>query len=131
MTASGPSAPDKGTGRLSNLHIRTLSAVVMIAIAVALTWVGGVPFALMASAIGLGVFYEWHAITLDRSSLLTRGVAWACLIVVLGLLLLSHNGLLIIAILLAGAALTAMLGGRQSGLWPAIGLLYAGFPAIA
>ncbi|MBA8880370.1 phosphatidate cytidylyltransferase [Phyllobacterium myrsinacearum] len=131
MTASGPSAPGKGTGRFSNLHKRTLSAAVLIAIAVALTWVGGLPFTLMACVIGLGVFYEWQDITGPRSNALTRGVSWACLIVVLGLLMLSHNGLLIIAILLAGSVLVAVIGGRQFGVWPAVGLLYAGFPSIA
>ncbi len=131
MTASGASAPDKGPGRFSNLYKRIFSAIILIAIAVALTWVGGLPFTLMACAIGLGVLYEWHAITEPRSNVLTRSVSWACLIIVLGMLMLSHNGLLIIAVLLAGSALVAILGGRQSGIWPATGLLYAGFPSIA
>jgi phosphatidate cytidylyltransferase len=131
VTASGASAPDKGPGRFSNLYKRTFSAIILIAIAVALTWVGGLPFTLMACAIGFGVLYEWHAITEPRSNALTRSVSWVCLIIVLGMLMLSHNGLLIIAVLLAGSALVAILGGRQYGIWAATGLLYAGFPSIA
>jgi phosphatidate cytidylyltransferase len=36
-----------------------------------------------------------------------------------------------IGILFAGAALVAGLGGRESGYWPAFGLIYSGFPSIA
>jgi phosphatidate cytidylyltransferase len=46
-----------GSG-LSNLQTRILSAIVLIAVAVALTWIGGFAFGLLASAIGVSVFYE-------------------------------------------------------------------------
>ncbi|PSH69325.1 phosphatidate cytidylyltransferase [Phyllobacterium brassicacearum] len=119
-----------GTG-LTNLHKRILSAIVLIAIAVVLTWIGGFAFGILACAIGVSILYEWQLITADRSTLVTRGIAWACLIIVLAVLLLSQHILLMIGILFAGAVLVAALGGREFGYWPAFGLIYAGFPSIA
>jgi phosphatidate cytidylyltransferase len=119
-----------GSG-LSNLQTRILSAIVLIAIAVALTWIGGFAFGLLASAIGISVFYEWQLITAARSTPLTRGLSWMCLILVLAVLLFTQHILLMIGILFAGAALVAGLGGRASGYWPAFGLIYSGFPSIA
>jgi len=119
-----------GSG-LSNLQTRILSAIVLIAVAVALTWIGGFAFGLLASAIGVSVFYEWQLITTARSTPLTRGLSWSCLIVVLAVLLFTQHILLMIGILFAGAALVAGLGGRESGYWPAFGLIYSGFPSIA
>jgi phosphatidate cytidylyltransferase len=119
-----------GSG-LSNLQTRILSAIVLIAVAVALTWIGGFAFGLLASAIGISVFYEWQLITTARSTPLTRGLSWSCLIVVLAVLLFTQHILLMIGILFAGAALVAGLGGRESGYWPAFGLIYSGFPSIA
>jgi len=116
---------------LSNLQKRVLSAIVLIIIAVAVTWVGGFAFGLLASVIGLSVFYEWQLIVADRSTPLTRGVAWACLLLVLVSLLFIQHVLLTIGILFAGAALVIAVGGRAFGYWPAFGLIYAGFPAIA
>ncbi|PSH63190.1 phosphatidate cytidylyltransferase [Phyllobacterium sophorae] len=119
-----------GSG-LSNLQTRILSAIVLIAVAVALTWIGGFAFGLLASAIGISVFYEWQLITTARSTPLTRGLSWSCLIVVFAVLLFTQHILLMIGILFAGAALVAGLGGRESGYWPAFGLIYSGFPSIA
>lgn len=119
-----------GSG-LSNLQTRILSAIVLIAIAVALTWIGGFAFGLLASAIGLSVFYEWQLITAARSTPLTRSLAWLCLILVLVVLIFTQYTLLTIGILFAGAVLVAGLGGRASGYWPAFGLIYSGFPSIA
>lgn len=119
-----------GSG-LSNLQTRILSAIVLIAIAVALTWIGGFAFGLLASAIGLSVFYEWQLIIAARSTPLTRSLAWLCLILVLVVLIFTQYTLLTIGILFAGAVLVAGLGGRASGYWPAFGLIYSGFPSIA
>ncbi|MEK1855501.1 MAG: phosphatidate cytidylyltransferase [Phyllobacterium sp.] len=116
---------------LSNLQKRVLSAVVLIVVAVAVTWVGGIAFGILASAIGLSIFYEWQLITAERSTPLTRGFAWASLLLVLIVLLFIQHVLLVIGILFAGAALVIAVGGRAFGYWPAFGLIYSGFPAIA
>jgi phosphatidate cytidylyltransferase len=117
--------------RLSNLQKRLLSAIVMIAVAVVLTWVGGFGFGLLASAIGLGILFEWHFMSRERMTELTGGLSWAVLIAALLVLLFTQHVLTMFFILFAGAAVIAFLGGRQFGYWPAAGLLYAGFPAIS
>ncbi|MEK1891188.1 MAG: phosphatidate cytidylyltransferase [Phyllobacterium sp.] len=118
-------------GRLSNLQKRILSAIVLIIIAVAMTWMGGFTFGLLASAIGISVFYEWQLITMSRSTPLTRRLAWISLLLLVVVLLFAQDTFVIMAILFGGAFIIAMLGGRQEGYWPAAGLIYAGFPCIA
>lgn len=120
-----------GFSALSNLQKRILSAIVLIIIAVVLTSLGGFAFGILACAIGLSVFYEWQLITFRRSTSVTRGLAWVCLICVMVVLLFTQDVLTMISVLFAGAALVAATGGRANGYWPAFGLIYAGFPAIA
>lgn len=45
--------------RKSDLGVRTVSAVVMVAVAGSALWLGGMVFKLFAIAIGLGVMWEW------------------------------------------------------------------------
>ena len=116
---------------LSNLQKRTLSAIVLIVVAVILTWIGGFAFGVLACAIGLSVLYEWQSISESRSTPLTSGLAWVCLASAMLVLLFTQHVLTMIGILFAGAALIAFIGGRKSGYWPASGLIYAGFPAMA
>lgn len=120
-----------GFSGLSNLQKRILSAIVLIIIAVVLTSLGGFAFGILACAIGLSVFYEWQLITFRRSTSVTRGLAWVCLVCVMVVLLFTQDVLTMISVLFAGAALVAATGGRANGYWPAFGLIYAGFPAIA
>lgn len=116
---------------LSNLQKRILSAIVLIFVAVILTWAGGFGFGLLASAIALGVMFEWQFMSKGRMTGLTGGLSWTVLIATLLALLFTQHVLTMFLILFAGAAVIAMLGGRQSGYWPAAGLIYAGFPAIS
>ena len=44
----------------SDLGVRTLSGVIMLAVAAGTIWLGGWPFALLVAAVGLGVFWEWR-----------------------------------------------------------------------
>jgi len=120
-----------GSNGLSNLQKRILSAIVLGAIAIVLTALGGFAFGILACAIGLSVFYEWQLITLRRSTSVTRGLAWACLICVMVVLLFTQHILTMIGVLFAGATLVAAIGGRANGYWPAFGLIYSGFPSIA
>ena len=58
MTDEGPPPAKK-----SDLGVRTLSAIVMVAIAGTALWLGGWFFGAFAVAIGLGVLWEWRALT--------------------------------------------------------------------
>lgn len=44
---------------MSELLVRTVTGVVLIAVAIAATLVGGYPFAILVAAAATGVFYEW------------------------------------------------------------------------
>ncbi|MBN9551921.1 MAG: phosphatidate cytidylyltransferase, partial [Alphaproteobacteria bacterium] len=44
---------------MSNLKQRVISAIVMAALTLALTWLGGLPFRLLCAAITALIFYEW------------------------------------------------------------------------
>ena len=119
-----------GSG-LSNLQKRILSAIVLIIVAVTFTWLGGFAFGLLASAISLSVCYEWQLMTVTRSTPLTRGLSWTCLALLIFVLLFAQDIFVMMTILFGGAAIVAMVGGRQAGYWPAAGLIYAGFPCMA
>ncbi|MCO4316506.1 phosphatidate cytidylyltransferase [Phyllobacterium sp. 21LDTY02-6] len=116
---------------MSNLQKRILSAIVLIIIAIVATWLGGFFFGLLACAIGLGAHYEWQGISRGRSSPLTRGLAWTFLLATFLVLLFTQNVVVMLALIFAGALLTAFAGGRSEGFWPAAGLVYAGFPTVA
>ena len=43
----------------SDLKVRALSAIVMVAVAGSALWLGGLPFTAFAIAIGIGIVWEW------------------------------------------------------------------------
>jgi phosphatidate cytidylyltransferase len=65
------------------LQLRIVSAVVLAAIVLAATWVGGTVFAVVAAIISLLIFYEWTSIT-GQQKLASRLTAfgWASVVVV-------------------------------------------------
>jgi phosphatidate cytidylyltransferase len=56
---------------MSELAIRTVSGIVMIAVALAAAIVGGYAFAILAAAVATAVYYEWTKLTK------TWGFGWA------------------------------------------------------
>ena len=60
---------------MSNLQLRIVSAVVLAAVALALTWLGGLPFRLLCAAISAAIFYEWARMQLRAS--VGVGLMWA------------------------------------------------------
>jgi phosphatidate cytidylyltransferase len=50
-------------GAASNLQVRILSAVILAAIAIIATWLGGLPFRALVALGGVLVFWEWQSIT--------------------------------------------------------------------
>jgi phosphatidate cytidylyltransferase len=117
------------------LRLRIMSAVILAAIALSATWLGGIVFTIFAVVIALLIFYEWSTITghelKDRYTLF----GWASMLVVLGQLLMdgARQGALISLYLLVGftvvAALVAAIRGRSY--WLAGGIFYAGLSGIS
>lgn len=119
------------SGGLSNLQTRILSAVVLIAIVLPITWYGGPAFRALCAAIGAAILYEW----LRMSSGLARDhkvVLGLILAVVLGLLVAAVPALYVLSALAIGVFAAAVLARvRGAGREAAIGLAYAGLSAVA
>lgn len=112
MTAGGP-----GAGRASELVLRTISGVAMIAAALATAWAGGLPFVVFWTLAGVAVGVEWAWLTVAEAAPRRRAariVAAALAItgVVLGLSLYSlASPFWIVAVIALGAAATAVAAG--------------------
>ena len=121
----------KGAGR-SNLQQRVGSAVVLVALALALTWVGGFWYRILCAGIAGAVLYEWMTMALPREAAAHRIVLAVLLAVVLAMVLagvpVATLFLALAAAVVAGAAHAAY---DQRGFWPVAGLAYAGLSAIS
>ena len=127
MTATDP----KPAGRLGrDFGTRLVSGLVLAAAALALTWVGVVPFALLVLAVTLIVAWEW-GIIVRKSGFDTIFVLHAIAVIVAVVLTLMGWPALGIIAVLVGAILAALLGFESLGRLSALGVLYAGLPAIS
>ncbi len=122
-------SPVKGR---TNLQERILSAIVLIALTLVLSWAGGVWFRLLASAIAAAVLYEWLVMMRGEVAPGQRALIAVSLAALL-LALLAGVGPLALMLLLALATIAAAaLGLPGDGrTWPAGGLAYAGIFAVA
>lgn len=104
-----------------------LAAAVLV-----LTWLGGLPFRLLAAGISAAILFEWAAMTRRPGESSHQVVAAVALTVLLAALLLwASAGAILVSLAVAVAALAgwAQLAGRS--LWPAAGLLYAALSGLA
>jgi phosphatidate cytidylyltransferase len=114
------------------LQLRIVSAIVMVVVVLAATWIGGLAFKVVAAAIGLLIYYEWSTVTrLAEGSLRANAFGW------LSMALISLNMLFgqadMTVPLFAGLAITLAIPsllGRVSW-WQPGGLFYAGLSAIS
>jgi phosphatidate cytidylyltransferase len=118
--------------QLSNLQLRVVSAVVLAVAALWLTWLGGLPFRLLAVLIGAAIFYEWCAMSrtiANASYQLLTALFLAAVLVALAAGMPAATVLLV----LAGAMIASIVVGliRGQGSWPTIGLGYAGISAVS
>jgi len=63
-------------GKKSDLGVRTVSAVVMLAVAGGALWAGGWVWGLFVGAVGLGVFVEWCALARKLTASAAGRAAW-------------------------------------------------------
>jgi len=130
MTAGRMPAPGPSRG-LTNLQTRILSAVVLIAIVLPITWYGGVAFRALCAAIGAAILYEWlhmsAGIGRDHKTLL--GLALAAVLILLVAAVPAFYVLLTLAVAVAAAGALARV--RGTGGEAAVGLGYAGLSAVA
>lgn len=125
----GQGEPARGP---SNLQLRVMSAVVLIAVALAATWAGGIWFRLLAAIIGAAVFFEWAAMASDRASVRHRAGTGALAAVPLLMIVAGSPAWMVFAAIGGGVLMTlgiAILLGDRGALWLALG--YATAPAAA
>lgn len=117
---------------VSNFALRVVSAVVLIALALAATWAGGLAFRVFCAGIAAAVFYEWSAMMRSaaqaRHHLMLGGLLGLCLLA----LIAGLDAVSLIALLAGATALGAVLAAAGGhGLWGVAGLGYAGLAAIS
>lgn len=117
---------------MSNLQLRIISALVLAAVVLTVTWFGGLWFGLLSAAIGLAMLYEWLTMAQGVSDAVNRLLAWAGLAVTLCLLVLGYPKSVVLGVLALAVIIVAGHAAlRASRQWPATGLAYAGLSAIS
>lgn len=121
-----------GLAGASNLQQRVLSGIVLIAVALTLTWAGGIWYRLLAAAISGAVLYEWLSMTAQGEKPSNRWLAISLLAVLL-ILLVSGASISFLSMALVGAVIVtgAHAVRFEAGFWPTLGLAYAGLLGVA
>lgn len=120
-----PAAPAASSGDLSK---RVASSVVLAALAIITTAVGGWPFVVLWGAAAIVVYWEWSSMVARQGkvTLLAGGMALVFAAAELG----SGHAAYATAAVAAGAIIVAALA-RRRRLWCAGGVIYAGVLAVA
>lgn len=121
---------------MSNLQLRIISAVVLAAVVLAVTWFGGSPFRILAAAIALAIFFEW-----SQMSDVPEERPWAkgglgilpeAFVLILAVSIVANPPALtlfgVCAVVCVVLAILSAARGRSQ--WPAAGLVYAGLSGI-
>lgn len=126
---SGESSPPR---QMSNLQLRIISSVVLIVAVLAVTFLGGVAFRLLAALIAAVMFYEWCTISRNAAAVRNQLIAAALLAVVLLAMVLGYSAVGIL-VLLAVSVLASLLDSRLAGQgsWAPAGLAYAGLSGVS
>lgn len=121
-----------GLAGASNLQQRVLSGIVLIAVALTLTWAGGIWYRLLAAVISGAVLYEWLSMTAQGEKPSNRWLAIGLLAVLL-ILLVSGASISFLSMALVGAVIVtgAHAVRFEAGFWPTLGLAYAGLLGVA
>lgn len=119
-------------GRLSNLQIRVISAVVLGAAVLLLTWLGGTAFRVLCAGIAAAIFYEWARMSRPAGMSPHQMTAAALLAIVLLMLIAQPSAALVFGVT-AGATVLCVLDARLRGqeMGTAVGLAYAGLSGIS
>jgi phosphatidate cytidylyltransferase len=117
---------------MGELPKRIATGVVLVGVAVAALWLGGLAFAALASAAVLVMFTEWAA--MHRLPLLLRRLGLAALGVVAWVVAVAGSPTEAVMLLGGGTGLLGLFAGRLqkgAGRPMALGLLYCGLPLLA
>lgn len=119
-------------GRSSNLRQRVVSGAVMIVVALALTFAGGLCYRLLAAAIAGAVLYEWLSMTAPSEAASHRWLAAGLLAILLALLVAGQPIAFLLMALVGAVFVTAAHAVKiEAGYWTTLGLAYAGLLGLA
>jgi len=117
---------------------RAVSAAVLAPIVLVAVWLGGLLFAGLVAVVAAIVMLEWWAVTMPRRPGRAKGLDPAATIAAVAagaapLAMAAGQPVFAALLLLVGAAVVAFFHRSQLGswVWPALGLAYAGIPAVA
>ncbi|PBB80999.1 phosphatidate cytidylyltransferase [Mesorhizobium sp. WSM3879] len=117
---------------MSNLQQRVISAIVMAAATLALTWLGGLPFRLFCAAIAALIFYEWTRMSRAENGATLGFLPEVLILVFIGALVAGLPALwllLLVAAITGIVAVAARLRGAVQ--WEASGLAYASLSGLS
>ncbi len=118
---------------MSNLQVRVVSALVLIAVILVPTWFGGFLFRLASAVIAGAIFYEWTRMTRPAVRTGAAGLLPEALMLVFALALVgglpAWSLLLLLAAIVAATAIYSSM--RGAGQWDAAGLAYAGLSGLS
>ncbi|RUX31728.1 phosphatidate cytidylyltransferase, partial [Mesorhizobium sp. M4A.F.Ca.ET.050.02.1.1] len=102
---------------MSNLQLRVISALVLAAVTLGLTWLGGMPFRLLCSFIACTIFYEWSRMSRPTTGGALGFLPEALLLAFIGFLIAGVPASwllsLVVVIVVVTAASTQMRGATQ------------------
>lgn len=118
------------------LQLRIISAIVLAAIVLAATWMGGMVFAVLAAIISLLIFYEWTSITGQQkvaNRLTAFGWASVVLVAIETIFRGAGSGYFSSLVILIGFVVVAIIiaAVRSKSYWLAGGMFYAGLSGIS
>ena len=116
----------------SNLQQRVLSGIVLIALALGLTFAGGIWYRLLVAAISGAVLYEWLTMTSATQPASNRWVAVGFLAILLIILVTGQPASFLLPVLVGAVLVVLAHASRvEASYWTMAGLAYAGLLGIA
>jgi phosphatidate cytidylyltransferase len=120
------------TNKPGNLQLRIISAAVLGAAALCLTWYGGLPFRAFAALIGLLIYWEWQNITgYDKYGLLELAAPASVTAAMVLVILNYSNWEALIPAAFAAMFSVAACVRRRLPYWFPLGVPYAIIPVLA
>jgi phosphatidate cytidylyltransferase len=117
---------------MNNLQLRIVSALVLAAVALGLTWLGGLWFRLLCAGMAAVIFYEWARMSRPAAGAALGFVPEALLLVFVGALIAGVPASWLLSLVLA-MVVVAVVGARMRGApqWDAAGLAYAALSGLS
>jgi phosphatidate cytidylyltransferase len=114
------------------LRLRILSGIVMAVVVLVATWQGGSAFRLLASVIGLLIYYEWSTITkLYDRDFPGAALGWLGLAIIVIATLAEESVYAVGALLLFTLLSAGLVAFRRKSWWLPAGIVYAGLTVVA